>query len=55
MLALRTGERVRLILRRGLDWAIASRRSSQPSRHWARSCMIDGQMIACDDSVTLVA
>jgi ATP-dependent DNA ligase len=57
MLAVRSGERVRLVSRRAvLIGAIASRRSSQPSRHWRRArARSDGQMIACDDSVTLVA
>jgi ATP-dependent DNA ligase len=49
IVALRNGERVRLISRRGLDWAwripvVTAAIKALP----VRSCVIDGEVIACD-------
>ena len=49
MLARRDGERVRLISRRGVDWGdrfplVVAAVEALP----ARSCTIDGEVIACD-------
>ena len=51
MLALRDGERVRLLSRRGLDWGdrfptiVAA--VEAPA---VRTCIIDGELIACDEN-----